>query len=97
MKDATNEAEYIEKLNAAHEFPKMFTFKLIGKNAPAFEAGARDAVRAMYPDLDPTISRRESAQGRHVSLTVEMLVPNAEAVVALYRRFNALPGLHMLM
>ncbi len=97
MKDATNEAEYIEKLNAAHEFPTMFTFKLIGKNDPEFEDGARDAIRTMYPDLEPSITRRESSKGRHVAVTVVMLVPNAEAVVALYRRFNALPGLHMLM
>ncbi len=97
MKDATNEAEYIDKLNAAHEFPKMFTFKIIGKNAPELEQGTRDAIRAMYPDLEPEITQRASSKGKHLALTVVMLVPNAEAVVALYRRFNELPGLHMLM
>lgn len=97
MKIAQNEAEYLEKLREAHEFPGMFTFKLIGKTSASLEEGAREIIRSMYPDLEPSFTRRESSKGRHVSVTIEMLVPDAEAVVTLYRRFNELPGLHMLM
>ena len=97
MTSVTEREEYLEKLREVHEFPGMFTFKIIGKNDAALEAGALAAIRSMFPEVNPSLTKRESSKGRHVSLTIEVLVPDAESVAALYARFNELPGLHMLM
>lgn len=88
----------IELLNAGHEFPGPYIFKVIGRTENGFVARAVAAVRdALSAAVDPPYSVRESAGGRHVSVTVEAQVQTAEDVLAVYRRVHKLAGLVMLL
>ncbi len=87
----------IELLEAGHVFPGKYTFKVIGRTENGFVGRAVAAVRdALEAPVDPPFSVRESAGGRHVSVTVEAEVETAAAVLAVYRRARRLVGLVML-
>ena len=88
---------FLEKLRTAHDFPCEYTFKLIGDNTQALRDGAVAQVRAVFPELIPTVSIRQSSKARHQSITIDVLLPNAESVVLLYTRFRRLPGLKMML
>jgi putative lipoic acid-binding regulatory protein len=87
----------IELLEAGHVFPGPYMFKVIGRTENGFVGRAVAAVRdALSAAVDPPYSVRETAGGRHVSVTVEVEVQTAEEVLAVYRRVNRLTGLVML-
>lgn len=87
----------IELLEAAHEFPGRYMFKVIGRTENGFVGRAVAAVRdALSAAVDPPYSVRETAGGRHVSVTVEAEVQTAEDVLAVYRRVHQLVGLVVL-
>lgn len=88
---------FIETLEAVHEFPGRYTFKLIGHNAPALQEGALEILRAELPGAEPEISRRESEKGKHVSVTLTVEVPSADLVHDLYVSFRKLPGMKVLL
>lgn len=88
---------FADRLAAVHDFPCVYTFKLIGAAAALSEETVHDAVAAVVPGAEATIGRRASSGGRYTSLTVEVPVPDVEAVLALYERFRSIDGLtHML-
>jgi putative lipoic acid-binding regulatory protein len=89
---------FLELLQQTHRFPGPFTFKAIGRVGNGFAARVVAAVRDELGDAqDPPFRLRESAGGRHVSVTVEPLVQNAEEVLAVYRRIQSVEGLVMTM
>jgi putative lipoic acid-binding regulatory protein len=87
----------IELLERTHTFPGPYMFKAIGKIERGFVArvvaGVRDALDA---GTDPPFRVRETANGKHVSVTVEPVVQSAEQVLAVYRRIQTTAGLIML-
>jgi putative lipoic acid-binding regulatory protein len=98
IKESTVTAlQSIELLESTHRFPGRYMFKVIGKNEKAFVARAVAAIRdALDAAKDPPFRVRETAGGRHVSVTVEPWVENATQVLAVYRRIQKLSGLVML-
>lgn len=90
-------SEFIEKLNAAHEFPCSYTFKLIGPAEAQIEKDALAIVEAEMPGTPPIVSTRHSANGNHLSVTLVLPMPDAETVANMYERFNAIEGLHMML
>jgi uncharacterized protein len=87
----------IELLEAGHEFPGPYMFKVIGRAENGFVGRVVAAVRdALSAAVDPPYTVRETAGGRHVSVTVEVEVQTAEDVLAVYRRVHRLAGLVVL-
>lgn len=88
----------IELLEATHQFPGPFMFKVIGRVENGFTARVVAAVRdELARDVDPPYKVREAAGGRHVSVTLEPTVFNAHQVLAVYRRVRDVAGLIMMM
>jgi putative lipoic acid-binding regulatory protein len=56
-------------------------------------AAVRDELEA---PIDPPFRVRETAGGRHVSVSMEVIVQTAEQVLAVYRRLGRLEGLVMV-
>jgi uncharacterized protein len=88
---------YIERLEAAHEFPCRYTFKVIARNGQDVVEAARAVVLSVFPEVIPETSRRESSRGRHQSITLIVPVPDARSVARIYQRLHALVGVHMVL
>src|SRR5262245_2234006 len=97
MKNIVNEFTPTELLEKTHDFPCPYMFKVIGKADDGFVARVVGAVREeLAGGIDPPYHLREAVGGRHVSVTLEPTVWNAEQVLAIYRRLGALSGIVML-
>ncbi|MCA8988861.1 MAG: DUF493 domain-containing protein [Planctomycetaceae bacterium] len=72
-------------LEATHQFPCPYTFKIIGEANEQFIEEIVGAVRlALELEFDPPYQQRESAGGRHVALTFEPMMQSSEEVLAVY-------------
>jgi putative lipoic acid-binding regulatory protein len=92
------EVPAIELLEATHHFPGPYMFKVIGRVENGFTARVVAAVRdELDGDVDPPYRVRETAGGRHVSVTLEPTVQTVHQVLAVYRRMRTMAGLVMLM
>jgi putative lipoic acid-binding regulatory protein len=88
----------IELLEATHQFPGPYTFKVIGRVENGFVARVVAAVRdELAQEVDPPYRFREAAGGRHVSVTLEPRIQNVHQVLAVYRRMRSVAGLVMLL
>lgn len=94
MKDT---AEFKEKLEAAHEFPCNYTFKLFGPNEAGFNDAALATAKRHLPDVKPQVSSRVSTKANHQCLTLELPVISAQQVIDLYEDFHRIDGLKMLL
>ncbi len=92
-----DDARFKEKLDAMHTFPGPFMFKVIGENTEEFQANAVAAVKAVAPDADPQVSRRESSGARHQSLTLVVEVESSQAVIDIYNQFSRLEGIKYML
>jgi putative lipoic acid-binding regulatory protein len=73
-------------------------FKVIGLVEDGFAARVVAAVRdELDGAIDPPFRLRETAGGRHVSVTVEPTVQSAAQVLAIYQRIRRMAGLVMLL
>jgi putative lipoic acid-binding regulatory protein len=71
-------------------------FKVIGRVENGFVARVVAAVRdELSQPADPPFKLRQSAGGRHVSVTLEPLVQTGHEVLAVYRRLKQTQGLVM--
>ncbi len=87
----------IELLESIHPFPGVYQIKAIGRTADDFEARVVEAVYSILParsDLDYSV--RTTPGGRHVALTLDVTVQNAEQVRAIYAEIRVIPGLTLL-
>ncbi len=92
-----DELPAIELLESTHHFPCPYTFKVIGREENGFVARVVAAVRmALEESSDPPFRVRESAGGRHVSVTLEPTVQTAQQVLAVYRNVRTMAGLVVL-
>ncbi|MBX2813131.1 MAG: DUF493 domain-containing protein [Myxococcales bacterium] len=88
---------FLQTLNATHQFPANYTFKLIGDNQAQLLNSALETTRQILPAAKPQVSRKESDKGNHQSITLIIPVPDAETVYALYARFRKIAGVRMLL
>jgi putative lipoic acid-binding regulatory protein len=87
----------IELLESIHLFPGVYQIKAIGRVDDDFETRVVEAVCSVLParsDLDYSV--RSTPGGRHVALTLDVSVQNAEQVRAIYAEIHAVPGLTLL-
>lgn len=88
----------LRMLNDGHEFPGEFMFKVIGANTPEFAASVLQAVVVIVgPEAAPDVSLRESAQGRHQSVTVRIRVDSAHVVLDVYEAFRSIAGVRYVL
>jgi uncharacterized protein len=92
-----NEEMSIELLEANHTFPGPYLFKAIGRAERGFVARVVAAVRdELAAEVDPPYRVRESAGGRHVSVSLEPTVQTGRQVLEVYRRIRQTAGLVIL-
>ena len=81
---------FIESLEENHRFPGPYQLKVIGENSETFVASilliVREELRLLY---EPRHQLKQTPQGRHVSITLDVTVKNAAQVVALYDKLQA--------
>jgi putative lipoic acid-binding regulatory protein len=87
----------VELLESTHIFPGDYMFKVIGENDHGLAARVMAAVRSEVPeDHEPAMSVRRTTSGRHMCVTIEPRVTDAQQVLAIYQRIYALDGLVMV-
>lgn len=87
-----------ELLLETHNFPCPYTFKVIGESNEEFVQNIVAAVRlGMKYDFDPPFRSKETAAGRHISLTFEPVVDNPDQVLAVYAELQQQQGVVMLL
>lgn len=87
-----------ELLDATHQFPGKFLFKVIGRSDDEFAARVVATVReALSHDFDPPYELRHTAGGRHVAVNIEPWVESSEQALVVYTRIREVSGLVMLM
>jgi len=88
----------LDLLNSTHEFPCPYTFKAIGTPNEHFVGRVLEAVKkALDESAEPSFSTRTTPSGRHISVTIEPDVRDAEHVHEIYRHLQQVEGLFMLM
>jgi putative lipoic acid-binding regulatory protein len=88
----------IELLEATHQFPGPYMFKVIGRSENGFVARLVAAVREeLEHDSDPPFGVRSAVGGRHLAVTLEPLVQSAQQVLAVYRRLRESAGVVMIL
>jgi len=84
-------------LESSHPFPGVYQIKAIGSSDGGFEervlAAAAEEL-ASPGEIDCSV--RATPGGRHVSLTLDITVQNAEQVRAIYARIREVEGLTLL-
>ena len=87
----------VELLEQTHQFPGAYMFKAIGEDDHTFAGRVVAAVRHETADEhEPAIRIRKTASGRHVCVTIEPHVSDAQQVLSIYARLYALDGLVMV-
>ncbi|WP_165249738.1 YbeD family protein [Paludisphaera soli] len=88
----------VDLLESTHLFPGTYTIKAIGRAEDDFEDRVVRAVTAHLAapsDLEYTV--RATRGGRHVSITLELTVQNAEQVRSIYAEIQDVIGLTLLL
>ncbi|MEM8679482.1 MAG: DUF493 domain-containing protein [Planctomycetota bacterium] len=96
--DAEKRQQSIDLLNNTHEFPQPLMVKVIGKQHSDFVKQVAQLVESHLQLTEPPeVQTRETAGGRHVSVTLEPTFESAEQVLDLYEQLRALPDVVMLL
>ena len=77
--------EFAEKLDKFYAWPSLYTFKFIVK------AGQEDEVTKLFPLH--TNTSKPSKNGNYTSITFQMMMPSAQAVIDVYKKAAAIEGL----
>ena len=87
----------IDLLKEMHNFPEMFTFKVIGDHHAEFAADILNhVVAAIGPSRELVHSVRMSAQGNHAAVTVQVMCNTADEVHGVYEELMKVRGLRAL-
>jgi putative lipoic acid-binding regulatory protein len=88
----------VEVLEAHHDFPGQYTFKVIGSAKDNFLARVVSAVRdELQLEVDPEYSIRSTKKGNHIAITLEPHCESAQRVLAIYSRLTGMDGVVILL
>jgi hypothetical protein len=73
------------KLDKFYAWPSLYTFKFIVR------AGQEDELRQLFPLHTDT--SRPSKNGSYTSITFQMMMPGAEAVIDVYKKASVIEGI----
>ena len=94
----TDRQSMIDALNAVHEFPGPYVFKVIGDPAEITIARIEGVVAGFLgEDVEGEYSLRVSKAGNHVALTARVVVPHAEMAIDIHRALVALSGVKYVL
>jgi len=83
----------LELLKSTHSFPGSYTFKVIGEHQNSFpERVVEAALRGAGEKIQPRHTVRETDSGKHIAVTLEVRVENAESVIRIYEELVKLQG-----
>jgi putative lipoic acid-binding regulatory protein len=80
-----------DKLNAGMTFPGVYMFKFIVESQHRNIALVENLFEA-----DAEIKTKESEKGKYTSVTANVVVMNAEEIIAIYRKALAIKGIMFL-
>ena len=87
-----------ELLESVHPFPGNYQIRAIGETADDFEGRVVEAaVAEVAAPGEVDHSCRYTRGGRHVAVTLDITVQNAEQVRSIYARLQELDGLRLLL
>ena len=87
----------VDLLESNHTFPGVYKIKAIGMSDDNFEARVIETVRSELAEpSDLTHVVKSTPGGRHISLTMDVLVQNADQVRAIYAKLKDLQGVTLL-
>jgi putative lipoic acid-binding regulatory protein len=87
----------VDLLESTHQFPGIYRIKAIGIASDDFESrvvAAAVAELAGPSELESSV--RSTPTGRHIAVTLDITVQNAEQVRNIYARIRELEGLTLL-
>lgn len=84
MKGQFDTAAFKEKLEAQTTFPSLYMFKFI------VPVAQQDELKALLPNN--SIQFKQSSKGSYVSATIEAMMPNSDAIIAVYEKAAAING-----
>jgi uncharacterized protein len=85
MMDSKWMNSFREKLDQHYTWPSVYLFKFI------VPTGKESEVKKLFPAQ--TTSDKLSKQGNYTSVTVEMVMPSSEAVIAVYEQASRIEGI----
>ncbi|MEO1996308.1 MAG: DUF493 domain-containing protein [Planctomycetaceae bacterium] len=92
------ESKFRDALEQRHTFPGPYMFKIMGKPDDQFVERVVASVRQeLQLPMDPEFQVKRTANGRHVSITVEPIVPSVDEVLSLYAVLGEIPGVVFLL
>lgn len=74
-----------EKLDRHYAWPSLYMFKFI------VPTGKENDVKKLFPLHDTT--EKLSKQGNYTSITIQMMMPSSDAVIAIYEQASDIEGL----
>lgn len=74
-----------EELDKFYAWPALYTFKFIVK------AGKEDELRKLFPMH--THTAKPSKNGNYTSVTFQMMMPNAQTVIEVYKKAAVIEGI----
>lgn len=81
-----------ERLEQTHSFPSDYIFKCI---VPA-EQSIIAKIHSIFSSANPSVSTRDSKNGKYTSITIKVPVNDANDVVIYYRQAAAIDGIMLL-
>lgn len=78
-----------EKLEEAHSFPTDYIFKYV---VPA-EQSVIARLHSVFEKANPSLSTRDSKNGKYTCITFKVPVNDADDVVIYYRQASAIEGI----
>lgn len=84
--------KFKERLEQTHSFPSDYIFKYI---VPA-EQSIIAKLHSIFSRANPSISSRDSKNGKYTSVTIKVTVNDADDVVIYYRQAAVIDGIVML-
>lgn len=77
--------DFADKLDKFYAWPALYTFKFIVKS------GKEQELRDLFPlHVDTS---RASKNGNYTSITFQMMMPNSQSVIEVYKKASAIEGI----
>jgi putative lipoic acid-binding regulatory protein len=81
-------------LEEQHDFPGPYTFKVVGPNTPAWQESVTRAAASL---LGEVMRSRVSANGRYVSIALNIIAEDSLQVLEMYEALSQLDNVKMLI
>ncbi len=88
--------ESLRLLEACHEFPCRYTFKIIGPNRPDWFTSVRQAAENVLDAAELKVAGSSSGNN-YQSLSLEAHMENARQVMEVYAALKNVPEVKMLL